>query len=233
MIGVCTKAIALLREHNCLPLLLQQLQSPSLTVVSNACGTLWNLSARCSQDQRALWDLGAVPMLRSLVHSKHRMISMGASAALKNLLASRPDADIFDRTSRGMPTLLVRKRRALEQELDCTLSETCDNIESPGRWDSHESVTSTHSENTFDRMNRASHHCHRSGSLQLMKRSGSNASTPTDANRDQNQLENQMQRLKLNESALSSVVSSGNSLYNANNTSITNSSSSNVDAPIR
>ncbi|XP_039291012.1 adenomatous polyposis coli protein [Nilaparvata lugens] len=220
---------AILRAHNCLPLLLQQLQSPSLTVVSNACGALWNLSARCTLDQRALWELGAVPMLRSLVHSKHRMISMGASAALKNLLASRPDADIFDRTSRGMPTLLVRKRRALEQELDCTLSETCDNIESPGRWDSHESVTSTHSENTFDRMSR-SHHCQRSGSLQLMKRSGSNASTPTDGNRDQNQLESQMQRLKLNESALSSVASSGNSLYNTNNsTSITNSSA-NSDA---
>ena len=41
---------AILREHNCLPILLQQLKSPSLTVVSNACGTLWNLSARCPQD---------------------------------------------------------------------------------------------------------------------------------------------------------------------------------------
>lgn len=161
----------ILREQNCLPLLLHQLKSPSLTVVSNACGTLWNLSARCPQDQRALWDLGAVPMLRSLVHSKHRMISMGATAALKNLLTSRPDAEILDRASRGMPTLLVRKRRALEQELDVSLSETCENIESPERWDSHESITSTHSENIFDRTTRT--HCHRSGSLQIMKRSGS------------------------------------------------------------
>lgn len=92
---------ATLRENNCLPILLQQLKSPSLTVVSNACGTLWNLSARCHQDQRTLWELGAVPMLRSLVHSKHKMISMGSSAALKNLLAARPDADIMDRVSRG------------------------------------------------------------------------------------------------------------------------------------
>lgn len=156
---------AILREHNCLPILLQQLKSPSLTVVSNACGTLWNLSARCPQDQRTLWELGAVPMLRSLVHSKHKMISMGSSAALKNLLAARPDADILDKASRGMPTLLVRKRRALEQELDATLAETCDNIEPPERWDSRESVTSTHSENIFDRSRNTL--CHRSGSLQL------------------------------------------------------------------
>lgn len=91
----------ILREHNCIPLLLQQLKSASLTVVSNACGTLWNLSARCTQDQRTLWELGAVPMLRSLVHSKHKMISMGSSAALKNLLAAMPEADIMDRASKG------------------------------------------------------------------------------------------------------------------------------------
>ena len=72
-------------------MLLQQLKSPSLTVVSNACGTLWNLSARCAEDQRALWDMGAVSMLRSLVHSKHKMISMGSSAALKNLLSAKPN----------------------------------------------------------------------------------------------------------------------------------------------
>uniref|UniRef100_A0A1B6ETN9 Adenomatous polyposis coli protein basic domain-containing protein n=1 Tax=Cuerna arida TaxID=1464854 RepID=A0A1B6ETN9_9HEMI len=154
----------ILREHNCIPLLLQQLKSASLTVVSNACGTLWNLSALSAQDQRTLWDLGAVPMLRSLVHSKHKMISMGSAAALKNLLAAMPEADIMDRASRGMPTLLVRKRRALEQELDTTLAETCDNIEPVERWDSRESVTSTQSDNIFDR-NRTI--CHRSGSLQL------------------------------------------------------------------
>jgi Armadillo/beta-catenin-like repeat len=36
----------ILREENCLGLLLSQLRSPSLTIVSNACGTLWNFSAR-------------------------------------------------------------------------------------------------------------------------------------------------------------------------------------------
>lgn len=64
----------------------------------------------------------------------------------------------------GLPTLLVRKRRALEQELDSTLAETCDNIEPVERWDSRESVTSTHSDNLFDRSKTTSH---RSGSLQV------------------------------------------------------------------
>lgn len=128
---------AIVRERGCLQVLLQQLRSPSLTVVSNACGALWNLSARCSQDQRLLWDLGAVPMLRSLVHSKHKMISMGSSAALKNLLSARPGCNNLvhlDSTARGLglstlPSLAARRQRALEQEIDQNLAETCDNIE--------------------------------------------------------------------------------------------------------
>ncbi|XP_023720019.1 uncharacterized protein LOC111871273 isoform X3 [Cryptotermes secundus] len=127
---------AILRKHGCLQVLLQQLKSPSLTVVSNACGTLWNLSARCAEDQRVLWDMGAVSMLRSLVHSKHKMICMGSSAALKNLLSAKPNNNFppLDSTAKGLglpalPSLYVRKQRALEQELDQTLSETCDNIE--------------------------------------------------------------------------------------------------------
>ncbi|XP_043679149.1 uncharacterized protein LOC122634351 isoform X5 [Vespula pensylvanica] len=128
---------AIVRERGCLQVLLQQLRSPSLTVVSNACGALWNLSARCPQDQRLLWSLGAVPMLRSLVHSKHKMISMGSSAALKNLLSARPGCSNLvqlDSTARGLglptlPSLAARRQRALEQEIDQNLAETCDNIE--------------------------------------------------------------------------------------------------------
>ncbi|XP_017752686.1 PREDICTED: uncharacterized protein LOC108545528 isoform X2 [Eufriesea mexicana] len=128
---------AIVRERGCLQVLLQQLRSPSLTVVSNACGALWNLSARCPQDQRLLWDLGAVPMLHSLIHSKHKMISMGSSAALKNLLSARPGCNSLvhlDTTARGLglptlPTLVARRQRALEQEIDQNLAETCDNIE--------------------------------------------------------------------------------------------------------
>ncbi|KAL4703837.1 hypothetical protein ACJJTC_016804 [Scirpophaga incertulas] len=127
----------ILRERNCLSVLLQHLKSPSLTVVSNSCGTLWNLSARCPQDQEFLWDHGAVPMLRSLIHSKHKMIAMGSSAALKNLLNSKPGKThiiALDTTARSMnlptlPTLGARKQKALEQELDQNLAETCDNIE--------------------------------------------------------------------------------------------------------
>lgn len=127
----------ILRERNCLSVLLQHLKSPSLTVVSNSCGTLWNLSARCPLDQQFLWDHGAVPMLRSLIHSKHKMIAMGSSAALKNLLNSKPGKThiiSLDTTARNMnlpalPTLGARKQKALEQELDQNLAETCDNIE--------------------------------------------------------------------------------------------------------
>ena len=43
-----------LSQHACLQMLLKHLTSPSLTIVSNACGTLWNLSARCQEDQKAL-----------------------------------------------------------------------------------------------------------------------------------------------------------------------------------
>ncbi|XP_043464200.1 uncharacterized protein LOC122499764 isoform X1 [Leptopilina heterotoma] len=127
----------IVRERGCLQVLLRQLRSPSLTIVSNACGALWNLSARCAHDQRLLWDLGAVPMLRSLVHSKHKMISMGSSAALKNLLSARPGCNNLvhlDSTARGLglstlPTLVARRQKALEQEIDQSLAETCENIE--------------------------------------------------------------------------------------------------------
>ncbi|KAL7302959.1 hypothetical protein TKK_0004186 [Trichogramma kaykai] len=128
---------AIVRERGCLQVLLRQLRSQSLTVVSNACGTLWNLSARNPQDQLLLWDLGAVPMLRNLIHSKHKMISMGSSAALKNLLSASPNGNNFlrmDSTVRGLglqtlPTLVARRQKALAQEIDQNLSETYDNIE--------------------------------------------------------------------------------------------------------
>ncbi|KAM4707659.1 adenomatous polyposis coli protein isoform 2-T2 [Discoglossus pictus] len=123
----------ILRENNCLQTLLQHLKSHSLTIVSNACGTLWNLSARNAKDQEALWDLGAVSMLKNLIHSKHKMIAMGSAAALRNLMANRPakykDANIMSPGS-SVPSLHVRKQKALEAELDAQhLSETFDNID--------------------------------------------------------------------------------------------------------
>ncbi|XP_075758813.1 adenomatous polyposis coli protein 2 isoform X2 [Pelodiscus sinensis] len=122
-----------LRDHNCLQTLLQHLKSHSLTIVSNACGTLWNLSARSPKDQELLWDLGAVSMLRNLIHSKHKMIAMGSAAALRNLLTHRPlkykDAAVVSPGS-CMPSLYVRKQKALEAELDAThLAEALDTME--------------------------------------------------------------------------------------------------------
>ncbi|KAL3278480.1 hypothetical protein HHI36_013799 [Cryptolaemus montrouzieri] len=79
-----------LRKHNCLQVLLNQLKSTNITIVSNACGTLWNLSSQNAADQELLWDLGAPTVLKSLNNSKHKMIAMGSSATLKNLLRSKP-----------------------------------------------------------------------------------------------------------------------------------------------
>uniref|UniRef100_A0A3B3DLD8 APC regulator of WNT signaling pathway 2 n=1 Tax=Oryzias melastigma TaxID=30732 RepID=A0A3B3DLD8_ORYME len=122
-----------LRDHNCLQTLLQHLRSHSLTIVSNACGTLWNLSARSPKDQELLWDLGAVSMLRNLIHSKHKMIAMGSAAALRNLLTNRPlkykDTAVVSPGS-CMPSLYMRKQKALEAELDAKhLAETFDTLE--------------------------------------------------------------------------------------------------------
>ncbi|XP_040485603.1 adenomatous polyposis coli protein 2 isoform X2 [Ursus maritimus] len=126
-----------LRDHNCLQTLLQHLTSHSLTIVSNACGTLWNLSARSARDQELLWDLGAVGMLRNLVHSKHKMIAMGSAAALRNLLAHRPAK--YQTTATAIspgacaPSLYVRKQRALEAELDTRhLAQALDHLEKQG-----------------------------------------------------------------------------------------------------
>nr|XP_033784994.1 adenomatous polyposis coli protein isoform X1 [Geotrypetes seraphini]XP_033784995.1 adenomatous polyposis coli protein isoform X1 [Geotrypetes seraphini]XP_033784996.1 adenomatous polyposis coli protein isoform X1 [Geotrypetes seraphini]XP_033784997.1 adenomatous polyposis coli protein isoform X1 [Geotrypetes seraphini]XP_033784998.1 adenomatous polyposis coli protein isoform X1 [Geotrypetes seraphini]XP_033785000.1 adenomatous polyposis coli protein isoform X1 [Geotrypetes seraphini]XP_03 len=131
----------ILRENNCLQTLLQHLKSHSLTIVSNACGTLWNLSARNTKDQEALWDMGAVSMLKNLIHSKHKMIAMGSAAALRNLMANRPakykDANIMSPGS-SLPSLHVRKQKALEAELDAQhLSETFDNIDNLSPKTSH------------------------------------------------------------------------------------------------
>ncbi|KAJ8285236.1 hypothetical protein GJAV_G00024510 [Gymnothorax javanicus] len=123
----------ILRENSCLQTLLQHLKSHSLTIVSNACGTLWNLSARNIKDQEALWDMGSVSMLKNLIHSKHKMIAMGSAAALRNLMANRPakykDANIMSPGS-SLPSLHVRKQKALFEELDSQhLTETFDNID--------------------------------------------------------------------------------------------------------
>ncbi|XP_042899717.2 adenomatous polyposis coli homolog isoform X2 [Parasteatoda tepidariorum] len=147
----------ILRKHNCLQILLQHLKSPSLTVVSNACGTLWNLSARNAVDQRTLWEMGAVGMLKKLINSKHKMISMGSSAALKNLLSAKPSGVGFCvygenyKSSDDAPSLMVRKQKALNTELDENLTETYDITDSP-------KTSPVKQANTTDKQNRTRRH---------------------------------------------------------------------------
>ncbi|KAK0067848.1 adenomatous polyposis coli protein, partial [Biomphalaria pfeifferi] len=83
----------ILLQSGCLQILLDHLRATSLTIVSNACGTLWNLSARCEEDQNTLREMEAVSMLKNLVHSRHKMISSGSSAALRNLVSSNPSGN--------------------------------------------------------------------------------------------------------------------------------------------
>ena len=79
-----------LRDCGCFQVLLSHLRAPNLRVVSNVCGVLWNLSARCVEDQELLWELGAVSLLKSLVNSKHKAISQASAAALRNLMTVKP-----------------------------------------------------------------------------------------------------------------------------------------------
>lgn len=122
----------ILRKKNCLMTLLQQLKSSSLTVVSNSCGTLGNLSSHSVEDQNFLRDNGAIPMLRSLIYSKHKMISTGSTIALRHLLSCKTNVapnENLDSVAKMMdlkelPTLNVRKQRALEHELNLA-QENC------------------------------------------------------------------------------------------------------------
>lgn len=134
---------AILRFKNCLIILLQQLKSPSLTVVSNACGTLGNLSAHSTDDQKFLRENGAVPMLRSLIYSKHKMISTGSTIALRHLLACKSNVahnENLDSVAKMMdlkelPTLNVRKQKALEHELSLSHENSKPGDESPDKDD--------------------------------------------------------------------------------------------------
>ncbi|KAH8313567.1 hypothetical protein KR067_008286 [Drosophila pandora] len=94
-IAVCETYRQILRRHNCLAILLQQLKSENLTVVSNSCGTLWNLSARCPEDQQFLIDHNAIPLLRVLISSKNSMIAEGSASALKNLVNFRAALELM------------------------------------------------------------------------------------------------------------------------------------------
>lgn len=114
----------ILRQRNCLSILLSQLASESLTIVSNACGALWNLSANCPEDQRHLIAHKAVQRLQPLAQSRHIMIASASRAVLKNLTEFQPAAvtqiRLESATSllplRAVPTLAARKQRAKVEE---------------------------------------------------------------------------------------------------------------------
>uniref|UniRef100_A0A672G473 APC regulator of WNT signaling pathway 2 n=1 Tax=Salarias fasciatus TaxID=181472 RepID=A0A672G473_SALFA len=134
----------ILRAHACLPALLAHLRSPSLTIVSNACGALMHLSSSPapasslspapSPDQLLLLELGAAAMLRNLVHSRHRAIAAGSAAALRNLLSVSPahfSMTSPSPTATATPSLLVRKQKALEAELNYASDSGCFDDEEP------------------------------------------------------------------------------------------------------
>lgn len=76
-----------LREAGGLEKLAQHLKSKNKTVLANATGVLWNLSARCQEDQKVLWDLGCVPLLDLLQTNPNQSTAECARGALRNLLA--------------------------------------------------------------------------------------------------------------------------------------------------
>ena len=75
------------REAGGLAKLAQHLKSKNKTVLANATGVLWNLSAHHFEDQKILWDLGCIPLLDIHRTSEHRNICENARGALRNLLA--------------------------------------------------------------------------------------------------------------------------------------------------
>lgn len=75
------------REAGGLAKLVQHLKSRNKVVLANATGVLWNMSARCIENQSLLWDLGCIPLLDVLQTSHQKNISENARGALRNLLA--------------------------------------------------------------------------------------------------------------------------------------------------
>ncbi|CAH8469813.1 unnamed protein product [Schistosoma turkestanicum] len=107
---------SILHQHNCYPILLNLLRNPpSLTVVVNVCGTLWNLtcssstmndinnmptsnnntttdnnnissSSSSNNDRLLLLHLGALDLIQQLTQSKHDLIRTSSLAVYCNLI---------------------------------------------------------------------------------------------------------------------------------------------------
>ncbi|XP_032226429.2 uncharacterized protein LOC116609777 isoform X2 [Nematostella vectensis] len=136
-IAVRSEYRKVLRANACFHTLLSHLRSPSLRVVSNACGALWNLSARCPEDQELLWELGAVSLLKSLANSKHKAIATASSAALRNLMAVKPTSS-HATDNESVSSRQARRYRSMPagtrtQEAQSKLRQSArDRVKSPG-----------------------------------------------------------------------------------------------------
>ncbi|XP_054155046.1 adenomatous polyposis coli protein-like [Oppia nitens] len=120
----CDEYREVLRKHQTIAVLLDQLKSPAITEVANACLALWDLSALCPKYQFALFELGAVPMLTKLTNSRHQTIADGAQNTLKNLLSSPIAPDYIPITTENncsnasIPSLQARKIKAIKEDMD-------------------------------------------------------------------------------------------------------------------
>ena len=136
-----------LRENGCFQTLLSHLRSPSLRITSNACGALWNLSARCTDDQEILWELGAVSILKSLVNSKHKVISTSSSAALRNLMAVKPGSSQSCTDNESVTSRHYRRYRSMPSD-----SRTADNQSKlkSAKWGNSHSTKINSQRTTYD-----------------------------------------------------------------------------------
>ncbi|RVE73699.1 hypothetical protein OJAV_G00034130 [Oryzias javanicus] len=115
-------------------------QTNSLAIIESGGGILRNVSSLIAtredyrqvlRDHNCLQTL--LQHLRSHSLTIHKMIAMGSAAALRNLLTNRPlkykDTAVVSPGS-CMPSLYMRKQKALEAELDAKhLAETFDTLE--------------------------------------------------------------------------------------------------------
>lgn len=126
--------------------LVQHLKSKNKTVLANATGTLWNLSARFPEDQKVLWDLGCVPLLDVLQTAHHKNIAEYARGALRNLLAfgrsngwtSKSDITAYN----------IKTQRELSKSLSYAANQVFSHTSGQGVKHSNESLHSRRSQPT-------------------------------------------------------------------------------------
>lgn len=125
--------------------LVQHLKSKNRTVLANATGILWNLSARFPEDQKVLWDLGCVPLLDVLQTANQKNIAEYARGALRNLLA-------FGRTNgwtskSDVTAYNIKTQRELSKSLSYAANQVFNNPSSQSK-QSNESLHSRRSQPT-------------------------------------------------------------------------------------